>query len=120
MSDTSLHDIIEDTKKLVQAAAHPRKGTLPLSPNTAALLESIEAVVSGATGSTGAIGDAVAQLQALEETVRACQQCGLCEDAPKRYLPKEAQARISSLSEKHPESKRTYKACPSWGRQGNY
>jgi uracil-DNA glycosylase len=87
MSNDPLQDIIEDAKKLVQAAAHPRKGTLSLSPETAARLESLSAVAAQvrAEASMAPVTpeavtvDPVARLAALAETVRACQQCDLCE-----------------------------------------
>lgn len=75
MSEFSLDDIIEEAKQLVQAAAHPRKGTLPLTPETAAMLESITPVARPEALSI----DPVSRLDALEESVRNCHQCSLCE-----------------------------------------
>ena len=82
MPHDPLYDIIEDAKRLVQAAAHPHKGTVSLSPETEALLDKIVAtspVLSPLSASEPLSIDPLSRLDALEETVRSCQLCGLCE-----------------------------------------
>ena len=63
--EPQLDSIIDDLCSLLQDAAHPRHGTLSLSPETAALLESLAA--------------GGGELAALAEEVSACRKCGLCE-----------------------------------------
>ena len=63
--EPQLDSVIDDLCTLLQDAAHPRHGTLPLSPETAALLDSL------APGG--------GELEALAEEVSACTKCGLCE-----------------------------------------
>lgn len=75
MADDSLHDIIEDAKTLIQASAHPRKGTVSISPETAALLK---AIVAGTPPETLVI-DPLSRLEAMEAAVRDCRKCALCE-----------------------------------------
>jgi len=87
MSNDPLQDIIEDAKKLVQAAAHPHKGTLSLSPETAARLENLSAVAKEVRAEAAmepiaaapVSVDPIERLKILAETVRQCQQCDLCE-----------------------------------------
>ncbi|MCH7910599.1 MAG: hypothetical protein IIB38_13415, partial [Candidatus Hydrogenedentes bacterium] len=75
-----LKEIIADTSELVRRAAHPRKGTIALSPETAALLERISVRPSSDTPAVAeSPGDGVASLQALAEEVSACTKCDLCQ-----------------------------------------
>ena len=82
MSEDLFNEIIEDTAELLRRAAHPRKGTISLSPETAALLERI---TSGPTGASpraedgGDEGDAAVALAALAAEVSECTKCDLCQ-----------------------------------------
>lgn len=79
MSDSPTFDeILEDTRILLEQAAHPRRRTIQVSPEVAALLDSI------------AVGDTAAEpaapkaaggpdLATLEKNVSACTLCPLCE-----------------------------------------
>lgn len=80
MKDDLYSQIIRDTAELVRRAAHPRKGTIALSPETAALLEGIgtrpsvdlpAAVESPREGAT--------DLTALAAEVSECTKCDLCQ-----------------------------------------
>ena len=81
MSEDLFNEIIEDTAELLRRAAHPRKGTISLSPETAALLERI---TSGPTGASpraedrGGERNAAAVLAALASEVSECTKCDLC------------------------------------------
>ena len=82
MSEDLFNEIIEDTAELLRRAAHPRKGTISLSPETAALLERITSVPTGASPRAedgGDEGDATAALQALAAEVSECTKCDLCQ-----------------------------------------
>ncbi len=80
MKNELYSQIIEDTAELVRRAAHPRKGTLALSPETAALLERISVRPSVDPPAVAeSPGDGVASLQALAEEVSACTKCDLCQ-----------------------------------------
>ena len=80
MNKDLLTEILEDTAELVRRAAHPRKGTVALSPETAALLERISVRPSLDPPTVAeSPGDGVASLQALAEEVSACTKCDLCQ-----------------------------------------
>ena len=88
MNKELLKEIVADTLELVRRAAHPRKGTIALSPETAALLERIQRESHGRSVDSepgtvvepaGAAGDAVERVQTLAEEVSACTKCDLCQ-----------------------------------------
>ena len=79
MNDDIYKEIIVETAELVRRAAHPRKGTIALSPETAALLQRIgdrpSVRVQAAVESPD---ERVATLTALAEEVSVCTKCDLC------------------------------------------
>ncbi len=88
MTKDLFNEIIEDTAELVRRAAHPRKGTIALSPETAALLEGIQPASQGSAvdaelGTVAeparASGAALEQLAALAAEVSECTKCDLCQ-----------------------------------------
>ncbi|HRK35781.1 MAG TPA: uracil-DNA glycosylase [Candidatus Hydrogenedentes bacterium] len=94
-----LAEILEDTRELVKRAANPRRGTIALSPETAAMYarevshpvedaddaEPLEVPVSSGlhaspdSGLTLAEISAITGLTELRKVVSACQKCALCE-----------------------------------------
>ena len=81
MNAEQYHEIIEETAELVRRAAHPRKGTISLSPETAALLERITPGPIGPSPHAedgGGEGDAAVALAALAAEVSECTKCDLC------------------------------------------
>jgi len=84
------NEIIDDTIALVQRAANPRKGTIAISRETAALIEHMSArsaTVAEAAPSIAAepaipsvaSDDPAAALAALAVEVSGCTKCGLCQ-----------------------------------------
>ncbi len=90
--DTSLFaEVLEDTKALLRQAAHPKKGTIALSPEAAVLVEGLaasspplaanvdeapeqaDAAESGTAPDLGGMG-----LGELAAAVAGCTKCGLC------------------------------------------
>lgn len=69
-----LDEILRDTAELVKKSAHPKRATLALSPEVAALYERTTDAVS-----EGPSPDLEAELDALANEVSACTKCGLCE-----------------------------------------
>ncbi len=79
MKDDIYGEIIAETAELVRRAAHPRKGTIALSPETAALLERISVRPSVPVPVAVESPDQrIAALRVLAEEVRACTKCDLC------------------------------------------
>lgn len=74
VSDQLISQIIEETAELVRRAAHPRKGTILVSPEVAELLDAV-GPSSGGPVDLGSAED----LRALAAEVSACTQCGLCD-----------------------------------------
>ena len=80
LKDDLYSQIIDDTAELVRRAAHPQKGTIALSPETAALLERIGVRPSMDLAAVAeSPGDGVAALTALAEEVSECTKCDLCQ-----------------------------------------
>lgn len=96
MNSDLYNEIITDTIALVQRAANPRKGTISLSRETAALIQNIQPgafAPAAPTPSTVEAPDApkivheasapaiqsIDTLAALAEAVSGCRKCGLCE-----------------------------------------
>ena len=86
MTDENLHDIIEEAKSLVQAAAHKRTGMVQVSPEVAALYESMDVSVAAAPREAVPSPDVVMPdvtlpdtLEQLAAQVALCTACGLCE-----------------------------------------
>ena len=75
MNEHLLNEIIEETAELVRRAAHPKKGTIRVSPEVAALLEAVGPARAG----NSADPEAAAELDSLAAEVSACKKCGLCE-----------------------------------------
>lgn len=83
MSD-DLHSIIEEAKTLVREAAHKRTGMVEVSPEVAALFESIGRVSSNpapeaAPEVTARVSELPDTLEGLAAQVAECRACGLCE-----------------------------------------
>jgi len=74
VSERLLNEIIEETAELVRRAAHPRKGTIRVSPEVAALLDAVAPAPGRSVDPAAA-----AELEALAGKISACTQCGLCE-----------------------------------------
>jgi uracil-DNA glycosylase family 4 len=77
-------DILKDVRDLLQREAHPRRRTLSLSPEVAALLDAYEGSAVAAPppveeSPAAASEDAVAALAELEQRVSGCMRCRLCE-----------------------------------------
>lgn len=93
MTNDAYQDILNDAIELLRREAHPRKGTIPLAPETVELLERIQprkpaAPAPTASGPADTIAperppmdppDVEAELAALAEEVSRCRQCPLCE-----------------------------------------
>lgn len=96
MNSDLYNEIIDNTMALVQRAAHPRKGTILLSHETAALIQNIQAGTAPPLApvevgpetpdapTAEPVSDeapiaSIATLQALAEVVSGCRKCGLCE-----------------------------------------
>lgn len=103
MNSDLYNEIIDDTLALVQRAANPRKGTVTLSRETAALIQNIQAGAAPhalplstpdslstpdepiaaeklpASFSTDTAISSIPTLAALAEVVSQCRKCGLCE-----------------------------------------
>ncbi len=81
MNAEQYQEIIEETAELLRRAAHPRKGTVSLSPETAALLERMGPGPAGASpraGGSGDDGEGAEALEALAAEVSDCTKCDLC------------------------------------------
>lgn len=81
MNAEKYQEIIEETAELLRRAAHPRKGTVSLSPETAALLERIGPGPTGASPraeGSGDDGEGAKALMALAAEVSECTKCDLC------------------------------------------
>ncbi len=91
-------EILNDTMALVQRAANPRKGTIALSRETAALIQNIQAAAAPAAQEMPVVEietaideppvaadsadtplKSITTLVALAEIVSGCRKCGLCE-----------------------------------------
>ena len=75
-------EILEDARELARRAAHPRRGTLSVSPEVRALLEGAPSAPAEQAAASEAPdpGDSrVTALAGLAERVAACTQCALCE-----------------------------------------
>jgi DNA polymerase len=69
-------DILNDVRELVRREAHPKKGTLSLSPEVAAMLGSITALP---VAPPEVDEESIAALAELAERVSGCMRCRLCE-----------------------------------------
>jgi DNA polymerase len=105
MDQQLLNDIIDETAELLRRAAHPKKGTISLAPETAELLERMESSdrrvsvaadparrddesalatvgdegVTDNTPTRTELGGALDPMKALREAVRNCVKCPLCQ-----------------------------------------
>ena len=79
MSDSNLFsEIVEETCELVRKAAHPKRGTVAVSPDVAQMLDAIDT----STASPAAEADSperTAALEALAANVSGCTKCSLHE-----------------------------------------
>jgi DNA polymerase len=85
MASSDLYnEIIEETRELVRQAAHPRRKTLVLSPEVAAIYQTVAAKPADPEPPPPPppppppTVPAPAELLALEQEVSACTQCDLC------------------------------------------
>jgi DNA polymerase len=84
MTDEQWQQILDEARHLVTQAAHPRRRTVPLAPETAALLERLDSAAP-VPGPPGPDPEAAAHpgedretaLAALAAEVSACTRCGL-------------------------------------------
>lgn len=85
MNEEMYREVLLEAAELVKRAAHPRKGTISLSPETASLLDTIgpgqtppseSAPAPVADTAEGGAGD---ELAALAAEVSECTKCGLCQ-----------------------------------------
>lgn len=65
-------EILEDTAKLVSELGAKRRGSIPVSPETAARWNQLQVASAGS-------GETSAALEALGEEVSTCTKCALCE-----------------------------------------
>ena len=72
---TAFEEIVREVCELVRQSAHPRRGTLQLSPEVAELIQA--AGTQAARPETPA--ETVQALDELAKEVKACRKCGLCE-----------------------------------------
>lgn len=89
MNEETYREVIQEAAELVRRAAHPRKGTISLSPETAALLDAIklaptpasEAAVGAVAGPAAGASESgpAAELAVLAAEVSACTKCDLCQ-----------------------------------------
>lgn len=87
MDADTYNQILREARKLVEQAAHPKKRTLVLSPEVAALVEAptatrpkeMEAPAPEASAAPVSQPQDAGSLEELCEQVRVCEKCGLCE-----------------------------------------
>ena len=78
MNSSELYgEILNDARALVEKSAHARRRTVGVSPEVAAMLETVGPATSEPTP------EIQSQLEALEQEVSACTKCSLCQGRTK-------------------------------------